>query len=177
MNNQKHSWFRILIIFVLALAVGFAIYQNFANKKTEAAGQLNEQAPNFKWTTLAGEKINLKDLYGKAVLVNFWASWCGPCKKEMPVIEQAYQQYKNDRFEVVAVNIQEPDATVKNFLKDHQLTFPVVLDKTGDIYDSWGVNNIPVSYFISPDGTIKRKFEGEMSKEQLDQWIKELLKL
>ncbi|WP_307892423.1 thiol-disulfide oxidoreductase ResA [Bacillus swezeyi] len=174
MNKQRRLWMRIVILLILFLAVGFALYQNsFANKETTV--QLNKQAPNFKLATLSDEKIELKDLQGKGVLVNFWASWCDPCKKEMPAIQKAYNQYKDKGFEVVAVNIQEPDLTVESFLKNNNITFPVILDKSGEVYNLWDVGRIPVSFFISSDGIIKRKYEGEMSQEQLDQWIKETL--
>ncbi|MCY8669806.1 thiol-disulfide oxidoreductase ResA [Bacillus haynesii] len=175
-RKRYRFWLRTAVLIALFSAVGFAFYQNLtpANKKNGLG--LNEQAPNFKLTTLNCEEIELNKLKGKAVLVNFWGTWCEPCKREMPAIQDAYEQYKDKKFEIVAVNVQESDVSVKSFINNIGISFPIALDKTGEVYRSWNIFNLPSSIFINSEGIIERKYEGEISRKQLDQWINELLK-
>ncbi|XBO85549.1 redoxin domain-containing protein [Bacillus licheniformis] len=94
----------------------------------------------------------------------------------MPAIQDAYEQYKDKKFEIVAVNVQESDVSVKSFINNIGISFPIALDKTGEVYRSWNIFNLPSSIFINSEGIIERKYEGEISRKQLDQWINELLK-
>src|SRR5690606_18829441 len=118
--------------FILVIAFGITLYQNLITKDDANNIDINQDAPNFKLSTLTGEKLEFKDLRGKAVLLNFWASWCEPCKREMPAIEKAYSKYKNDGFEVLGVNMGESEKTVSSFMKNSNLSFQTVLDKTGE---------------------------------------------
>lgn len=108
--------------------------------------------------------------------MNFWGSWCGPCKREMPVIQKAYSRYKGEDLEIVAVNVQESEAVVKRFIDSYSLTFPVALDKKAEVYRSWEIFSLPTTFFIDSEGDIMRAYEGEMSSGKLHQWIDELLK-
>lgn len=173
--KQKRLLLRILILLLLFAGIGFALYQNLFARNIKEAIQVSKPAENFKLSQLNGEPIELKKLNGKAVLVNFWGSWCEPCKREMPYIQDAYNHYKKDNLEIVAINVQESDIAVKNFKISYSLTFPLALDKKGEVYRSWDISNLPTSIFISPDGTIKKIYEGEMTRKQLDQWITDIL--
>lgn len=163
----------MFILLLLFTAIGFALYQNLFATDSKEVVQVNKPAANFKLAQLNGESIELKQLKGKAVLVNFWGSWCEPCKHEMPSMQDAYNHYKKDKFEIVAVNVQESDIAVKSFTKSYGLSFPIALDK--EVYRSWEIFNLPTSVFINPNGTIERTYEGEMSMKQLDQWIRDIL--
>jgi len=168
-------WLRRSVIAILFAALIFTIYQNyFAIDQTQEA-VIGKVTPNFRLPTNNDEELELKDLRGQAVLINFWGSWCTPCKNEMPAIQQAYEQYKKDGFEVVAVNIYESEETVSSFMQKNDLTIPVVLDKKGEVYNTFNVRYVPTSFFITPDGTLHSSYEGELSKEQLDQLIKEIV--
>ena len=168
-------WLRRSVFAVLFVALIFTIYRHyFAIDKTQEA-VIGEVTPNFRLQTINDGELELKDLRGQALLINFWGSWCTPCKNEMPAIQNAYEQYKNDGFEVVAVNIYESATTVSTFLQKNNLSIPVVLDKNGEVYNTFNVRYVPTSFFITPDGTLQSSYEGELSKEQLDQWIKEIL--
>ncbi|KXZ24137.1 thiol-disulfide oxidoreductase ResA [Bacillus nakamurai] len=173
--KRKRLLLRMFILLLLFTAIGFALYQNLFAANSKEVVQVNKPAANFKLTQLNGEPIELKQLKGKAVLVNFWGSWCEPCKNEMPSIQEAYNHYKKDKFEIVAVNVQESDIAVKSFMKSYGLSFPIALDKEGEVYRSWEIFNLPTSVFINPDGIIERNYEGEMSMNQLDQWIRDIL--
>lgn len=175
MKKRKRLLLRMLILFLLFTAIGFALYQNLFAANGEEVVQVSKPAANFKLAQLNGEPIELKQLKGKAVLVNFWGSWCEPCKNEMPAMQEAYNHYKKDKFEIVAINVQESDIAVKNFTKSYDLSFPIALDKQGEVYRSWEIYNLPTSVFINPNGTIERTYEGEMKMRQLDQWIRDIL--
>lgn len=173
--KRKRLLLRMIILLLLFTAIGFALYQNLFAGGSKEVIQVNKPAANFKLAQLNGEPIELKKLNGKAVLVNFWGSWCEPCKREMPSMQDAYNHYKKDEFEIVAVNVQESDIAVKSFVKSYGLSFPIVLDKEGEVYRSWEIFNLPTSVFIKPNGKIERTYEGEMSMKQLDQWIRDIL--
>lgn len=173
---EKFSiWLRRSVLAILFVGLIFTVYQHYFTKVKTQEAVINEKAPNFRLQTINNEELELKDLSGKAVLINFWGSWCAPCKNEMPAIQDAYSQYKNDGFEVVAVNIYESAETVSTFMQKNNLSIPAVLDKNGEVYNTFNVRYVPTSFFITPDGTLQNSYEGELSKEQLDQWIKEIL--
>ncbi|MGX1724283.1 redoxin domain-containing protein, partial [Bacillus haynesii] len=129
MKKQTLLLLRGAILLLLCSAAGFTLYQHVAGGRNEQAGTvLQQQALNFKLSTLEGRDIELKKLRGKAVLVNFWGTFCTPCKEEMPVMQKAYDRFKGDGFEIIAVNVHESKGAVKRFVDHHGLTFPVALD-------------------------------------------------
>ena len=108
--------------------------------------------PEIALDTLEGKKISLKDFRGKVVLLNFWASWCVPCREEMPAMEKLYQEYKDKNFVILAVAVKDSKQDAGNFVKELKLTYPIALDpdaKIGQEYGAWG---LPVSYLIGPKG-------------------------
>ena len=108
--------------------------------------------PEIALGTLEGKKISLKDFRGKVVLLNFWASWCVPCREEMPAMEKLYQEYKDKNFVILAVAVKDSKPDTLNFVKEFKLTYPVALDpdaKVGQEYGAWG---LPVTYLIGPKG-------------------------
>lgn len=118
-------------------------------------------APGFSLQDLAAEKVSLSDYQGKVVLVNFWATWCMPCRQEMPSMERLWQKYQNKDFVVVAVSTDEGSpARVKSFVKRLKLSFPVVLDPESTVSDLYQVSGLPVSYLIDQEGHIVSKVTG-----------------
>ncbi|MFT0801024.1 thiol-disulfide oxidoreductase ResA [Bacillus swezeyi] len=177
MKKQHRLLFSAIILLILCSAACYALYQHVAREAEQKGGAvLRQPAANFRLPAVSGGEIELNNLKGKAVLVNFWGSFCEPCKREMPAIQKAYDRYKEAGFEVVAVNVQESKAAVKHFLDHHGLSFPAALDQTAEVYRSWEIFYLPASIFINPDGVVERMYVGEMSARQLDQWINELLK-
>ena len=112
-------------------------------------------APDFTLQTLDGKMVTLSDLRGQVVLVNFWATWCPPCRAEMPAMQQAYDQYRTDGFVVLAVNMLEGDAQVTDFVYQTGLTFPVLVDKGGGVSERYQVKSIPTTYFVDREGVIQ----------------------
>jgi cytochrome c biogenesis protein CcmG/thiol:disulfide interchange protein DsbE len=126
-------------------------------------------APEFELTTLNGEEVALSDLRGKAVLVNFWATWCPPCRTEMPAMQRVYDDYSRGEFVVLAVNTtyQDRSADVVDFVAEQGLKFPILLDNTGAVSNRYQIRSMPTSFFIDPDGLISEIVIGGPMSEAL----------
>ena len=109
-------------------------------------------APDFKLEDLQGNKVPLASFEGKLVFLNFWATWCRPCRAEMPSMQALYESLGNESFEIVAINLRESRNLVQEFVDEFEFTFPVLLDTSGQVWASYGPRYIPTSYLIGPDG-------------------------
>ena len=136
-----------------------------------AAGEL---APDFRLVLADGSSLALSDLKGRPVLINFWATWCPPCRSEMPDIIDRYNQNADDLV-VLAVNTREGLDLVEPFAESFGVTMPVVLDQSGAIMDLYEVRSMPTSYFIDRDGRIVMRWVGLMSPDVLDSFLKIIL--
>jgi peroxiredoxin len=130
-------------------------------------------APEFILENLAGESVSLADLRGKVVLLNFWATWCGPCRVEMPTLESRHQQYP-EQFAVVGIDFDEPKENVAAFVEEFGLTFPILLDPGGDVQNAYRIRGYPTSVFLDKDGLVQIVHIGIMTEEQLDEYLQEL---
>jgi thiol-disulfide isomerase/thioredoxin len=119
------------------------------------AQRIRRELPEFTAPLLADKKqVNLSDYRGKVVLVNLWATWCGPCRAEMPSMEILYQRFKERGLEILAVNIEEDAETVASFMDQLHLSFPALLDLDGKIAGSYGIQAIPASYLLDRQGKV-----------------------
>lgn len=109
---------------------------------------------DFMLKNLQGEKLSPKDFRGKFLWINFWASWCGPCRAEMPSMQKIWEKFGGKNFALLAINLREKKEPVYSFVKNNGYTFPVLLDKTGEVASSYGVKAIPTSFFAGPEGKI-----------------------
>ena len=136
-----------------------------------------DRAPDFELATLDGRTLKLSDLRGQPVLVNFWATWCTPCKDEMPSIVKAYDAHKADGLRVLAINTTAFDGVqdVKQFVSNYQMSFDVLLDDTDSVGTGWNTLGLPSSYFIKADGTVAKVHVGAMTADQLDAYLKLIL--
>ena len=173
------------ILNFLVLALGFAwIFVSADRSDASTSGRIPAPqqgflAPDFALKTSTGETVRLLDLRGQAVLVNLWATWCPPCRAEMQSIEKMYQQYKDDDFTVLAVNMtyQDDPAAVMPFIREQGLTFPVLLDETAEMANAYQLRSLPSSYFIRRDGVINEVvIGGPMSEALLRTRIEDILK-
>ncbi len=139
--------------------------------------KVGDPAPDFLLAQLGGDPVQLSKLRGKTVFVNFWATWCDPCREEMPAMQRIYQKYKNDNVVVLAVNQREGDDGVKSYFKTNSLTMPVLLDKTGDVAGGFRVTGFPESYFIDKNGKIGAFHINAMTFDEMEGKLQETWKL
>ncbi len=173
---------RILLTILLLLGLGW-IFISQTNSTETASGQppapqMGFAAPDFTLETLDGQSVTLSDLRGQAVVVNFWASWCPPCRAEMPAIQDMYADYAGRGLVVLAVNAASQDtlADTQSFITENNLTFPVLLDTTGSINTLYGVTSLPTTFFIGPDGVINEiVIGGPMTEASLRLRVESLL--
>lgn len=178
--KQRPALFSKFVIFFAVIWIGLTLFlfPSPGNLNVYEAPQKGFFAPEISLTSLNGEIINLSDFKGQVVLVNIWASWCTPCKAEMPAIQAMYEKYKADGFVVLAVNATNSDNinNVEIFVKNQNLTFPILLDKQGEISTTYQVQALPSSFFITPDGIINEVvIGGPMAEALLESRISSLL--
>ncbi|MEG0951401.1 MAG: TlpA disulfide reductase family protein, partial [Niameybacter sp.] len=143
----------------------------------ESVEQL-QQAPDFTLTDQYGNTHTLSAYKGKTVFLNFWATWCPPCKEEMPDIEALYKDYGLNAEDVVVLGVAFPNMgdekskeEVIQFLEDEGYTFPVVMDEEGALAYYYGISAFPTTFLINPDGTVEGYLRGMMSREMMDEVI------
>ncbi|MFN8481616.1 MAG: redoxin domain-containing protein [Anaerolineae bacterium] len=124
------------------------------------AANLGQPAPDFALQTPDGQTIRLSDLKGRPVLVNFWATWCAPCAIEMPALEETYRKYKDQGLVVLAVNQAEGADTVSQYMREHGLTFPAVLDKDTSIAQLYRVTGYPTTWIVDRQGNLQQLRRG-----------------
>jgi peroxiredoxin len=164
---------------ILWIALGIFLGHRLWPQVAAAAGvaSSNEQAaPAFQLTTLDGKVITSDQLRGKVVLLNFWASWCPPCRFEMPGFESVYENKKSQDFVVIGVSMDNGSpASVNRFLAENHITYPVAM-ATGDIVEAYGnVNLLPTSFLIDKEGRIRNQVQGIFASVALDQAVNRLL--
>jgi peroxiredoxin len=142
----------------------------------EPAPLQDHPAPDFRLTTLEGDELALSDLRGQVVLVNFWATWCPPCRAEMPAIQSAYEQYDEQGFTVLAVNMREQPQQVQQFMQQYELTFPALLDSTGSVGGQYRANVLPSSFFVDRQGIIRSVYRGPVSHGIITGVVEQLLR-
>ncbi len=136
---------------------------------------INRPAPDFTLTTFEGNTISLQSLRGKPLVINFWASWCPPCKIEAPLIERTWRAYKERGLIFIGVNIQDRKADALNYIRQFNITYPNGPDPAGEITIDYGVSGLPVTFFVSRKGEIVRRWVGAIEKSVLISSIEELL--
>lgn len=184
--------FKLVAFGLLAFLLILLLYISFMDKREEERGHLSSvveeslkgKAPGeenkklleeatkklseLKLLTLDGKEVKLSDYKGKVVLVNFWASWCPPCKEEMPIFEKVYQKYNDKNFVILAVNMDTSEGALKEFLEKNRYSFPIVRIK-GEA--GLNIPGLPTSYLVDKDGSVKkirlgiyRELEEDLSK-------------
>jgi peroxiredoxin len=138
----------------------------------------NDAAPDFALKSTQGDNIRLSEHRGEVVLLNFWASWCGPCRQEMPLLNTLQQRYNKLGFNVVGVNVDKDSALANKLLKDIPVTFPVLLDNTGAVSASYNVSSMPTTVIIDRDGNMRYLHRGYKPgyEQDYEQQIKELIR-
>ncbi|MCR8643900.1 TlpA family protein disulfide reductase [Paenibacillus sp. N1-5-1-14] len=171
----------IAVLSILIMLVGIAVYQNIQTKQEQVSVAAEEmpkpdyRVPSFTLASLTGEEFKVGGERDKPLMINFWASWCGPCEKEAPDLVKLYQAYEG-QFDLYAVNITQGDSmrNVRAFVDRHQFQFPVLLDKDGKISEKFRVIAIPTSFIVDKKGVIRDVFYSE-TYNSLNKKIKAVL--
>ena len=163
----------IIIIAFLTLISGCS-----RGKGPDTAGvSVGSKAPNFSLIDLSGQKVELKDFKGKAVLVNFWATWCFPCREEMDDLKASYDKYRDKGMVIIGINIKESKNVVKKMTDSFNITYPILLDSDGKISEAYNIFGVPSSFFIDKDGIIKDVVLGEMTEDMIVEKIDKLVSI
>ncbi|MFC6650912.1 redoxin domain-containing protein [Paenibacillus rhizoplanae] len=162
-----------LLIIAAACAAGIGVYLQQSSQPPAGRMTAGASAPAFEAVTLQGEKVRLSEYKGRVVLLNFWATWCKPCMREMPLLNELSQSAELP-VETLFVNAGESKGTVSEYMAEQQFTFPVIIDVTGRISASYSVNALPSTYIINKAGEISKVVVGEIGDlDTLKQWLVE----
>ncbi|MGG0716645.1 thiol-disulfide oxidoreductase ResA [Robertmurraya massiliosenegalensis] len=164
--KKQRLFIRTVILLVLGAAVVYTLYANFTKDDIQKVA-VGKKAPDFVLTDMNGEKHRLSEYEGQGVLLNFWATWCKPCEREMPYMDKQYQENKDDGIQILAVNIGESNVVINEFIKKHDLTFPILKDKNAEVVGAYGVDPLPITFLIDKDGTVVQIHKGEIINEQV----------
>ncbi|MGS2723066.1 TlpA disulfide reductase family protein [Porticoccus sp. GXU_MW_L64] len=138
-------------IFVAAI-LGFAIIGTTANAA--------DKAPDFTLKSNSGDNLRLAEQRGSVVMLNFWASWCGPCKQEMPLLDDLYKRYSRAGFTILGVNVERDPEDAKRVLRDIPVSFPVLFDTESSVSKAYDVSAMPTTVMIDRDGNIRHLHKG-----------------
>ena len=177
-QHWKNFTFLILIIAAAWIWVTTLIQRNSTSSQIRAPHQ-GFYAPHFTLPDTDNVEVSLSDLNGFPIIINFWATWCPPCRSEMPAFQSIYQEYKDHGIVILSVNTtyQDSSAKVSTFVSDNNLTFPILLDGTGQTSTDYQIRSLPTTFFIDKDGIIRDVvLGGPMSEALLNIRVEGLLK-
>jgi len=164
---RKNTQLLLTILFVSIACVFLIIYlreERDSTVKTTKPLQPGIKVPNFVFPDINGKEVSLSNHRGKVVLLNVWATWCPPCRQEMPSMQRLYEKFKGERFEILAVSIDsEGREAVAPFMREMNLTFPALLDPRETIMSLYGITGVPESFIIDKDGILVKKIIGPIN--------------
>lgn len=165
----------LLISFAFLAMVSPKTEQSTESQNSVVPLKVNFAAPELSLQNINGETEILADYHGQVVLVNNWATWCPPCKAEMPTLVAYHNEHNADGFSVIAVEAGEPLDTVVQFADSYKMSFPVWLDPNGASLRAFGNGTLPNSYVIDRSGTVRYAWTGEINKEMLEKYVTPLI--
>jgi len=135
------------------------------------------KAPDFTLKSNHGNNVKLSEQRGKVIMINFWASWCAPCRKEMPLLEELYQRYKDGGFTLLGVNVEEDSSAAKDLLKEIQVSFPILFDSQNAVSQLYGVEAMPSTVILDRDGNLRFIHKGYQPgyEDEYQKQVRELI--
>ncbi len=158
-------------MFIMLLDQRDALAQDFST----VPAKVEFPAPELNLQDISGKPVSLSDYRGSVVLVNLWATWCPPCREEMPTLQTFYEEYKQDGFVLVAIDQEETLEVVQPFVDEFSLTFPVWLDENYEAERKFNTMNLPSSYVIDRDGVVRLMWIGGISKKNLEKFVPDII--
>lgn len=135
---------------------------------------MGAQAPDFVLVDMQGNKHQLSDYRGQGVFLNFWGTWCPPCKKEMPYINNQYHQYKDKGVQVLTVDIQESELAVNQFAERLKLDFPIMIDTDKEVMSTYGIDPLPATFLIDKNGEVVEYYTGALTEEKVREFMEKI---
>lgn len=173
MQKKTRNILRISVILTIAILIGVTLWFNLASDNTTVA--VGDDAVDFQLTTMDGEELRLSDLTndGKGVILNFWGTWCEPCREEMPDMNDIYTTDDNDEYEIVAVNVAENEQQIEQFISglDANLEFTIALDESRSVTQAYNISPLPTTVAIDKEGQIVRKQEYQLTRDDIMAFI------
>lgn len=167
--GQRPLWKRATMSVTLGIAGLFvAILLLVPQSRAGATLVAGEQAPDFQLESLDGQPVRLSELKGQPVVINFWASWCGPCRKEMPDFEAMHARYKEQGLRVYGINVGESKVAVADFARQVGVSFPILIDTTEEAQTAYKILPLPATFFVDRQGTIRAIYQYQMSRSQIE---------
>lgn len=167
---MKKTLLVVLSLVLLLLAAG-------CGSNPEEGSMPSNRAPDFQLESLDGRTVSLSELAGRPVMLNFWATWCGPCKREMPLLQEIYEDagWEKTGLVLLAIDAAEPQDVVRQFMEEMKLTFTVLIDPDNEVFLDYNIRAIPTTYFIDRDGIIKSvKMGAFISKQEIEQHLEQI---
>ena len=163
------------VTLLVMLTLGLLVSGCSAGSELSEA-QVGNLAPDFQLDNLDGKPVALSDLKGKPVLLNFWATWCPPCRDEMPYIQEIYEEWSGKGLELLAVNMGDSSSKVKRFLENYNLSFPVLLDTKQTVAQKYNIRGIPATFFIDENGIIQVvKVGAFVDKQEIEKSLSQII--
>lgn len=171
------KWISAGVVLIAVIIIGTIVYENVSSPPVGV--NQGEQAPEFELPDLDGENLSLSDFEGDFVVLNLWASWCEPCIREFPVLDQVHETYESDGVNVVAVNMTTTERRPEDamdFLDENPVTMPIAFDEDGEFADVYPpTDGMPTTYFINEEGIVVDVHHGELTEDMLEDRLQPFL--
>jgi len=171
----------LILIGLILVALGAVLVRRMdtdpftASNGEDGLGLLSTRvAPEFELALFDGSTVRMADLRGRGLVVNFWSSWCVPCQREMPLLARLAKEYDGQSVSFVGVAVWDLKSDAQTFLNRYSPGYPAGLDERGTIAIDFGVGGLPETFFVRPDGTLTRRWIGEVSETQLRRFVEEI---
>ncbi len=163
----------VIVGFLVLMGIGLLSSEPVTGRS--GITRVGKPAPEFILPLFDESELEFSQSFGKPTVINFWASWCPPCREESPLLERTWQAFKDSDVQFIGVDIQDSEGDARAFISEFGITFPNGLDADGRITIDYGVIGLPVTFFVSSDGIVQRRWVGAIRESQLVPWIEELV--
>ena len=178
-NSKK---LKATVIFLLAMLIaGFTIFLAIGVMGTTTATSrsgkelVGKKVPSFVAPKVGGQLVSLENYKNKPLVLNFWASWCPPCRDETPGMERIWRKYEDQGVVILGINVQDGEKEAERYISEFGVTFSNALDLDGSITVDYGVTGLPVTFFIDNDSVVTGRWVGSISEDRLDNWVSNLI--